>query len=111
MLHARLTGRFQLRGRSGGIWSHVLDEGVWTGLITWTPSEAAAHLLVRSFATSVVDLTPRIIDEAADDGWLTSEEHSVAREHFEGSFAQILLLPRRAGSESHYAGAARTNRE
>ncbi len=111
VLHARLTGCFQVRWRSRGIWLHILDEGVWTGLITWTPSEVTIHLLVRSFATSVVDLTPRIIDEVADDGWLTSEEHSVARERFEGSFARVLVPPRRAGSEPHYARAAHTNRE
>ncbi|OHV29111.1 hypothetical protein BCD49_36590 [Pseudofrankia sp. EUN1h] len=110
VLHARLAGCFQVRWPSGGIWSQVLDGGAWTGRIPWTPSEVAVHPLVRSFATGV-DLAPRTLGEVADDGWLTSEEHVVARERFEGSFAQVLIPLRRAGSELHYVGAARTGRE
>ncbi|WP_322755270.1 helix-turn-helix transcriptional regulator [Frankia sp. Cas3] len=109
-LGTRLAGRFEVRWPVGVTRSQLLNEGVWTGTIPWTPPEVAIHPLVRTFATTS-DLTPRTLDDVADDEWRTSAEHAVSRERFEGAFAQVLVPLRRPGNELHYLGAVRTGRE
>lgn len=110
VLDARLTGRFEVRWPSGDTRSQLLDEGRWTGQIPWTSAEVAIHPLVRSLATTA-DMEPRTLDDVADEEWRTSSEHAMAREHFEGSFAQVMIPLQRTGEVLHYVGVARTGRD